>query len=97
MAEPVDLIVVHDVYGPRVELAHLYRDHPDMSSNKILAAELTFYSGGDEPMAVTLDEASARALAAALLAGFTPRVNLGPSHAGRERPTPNTSLDVRDD
>lgn len=84
MAEPVEPLVFHDVYGPRVELIHCYRDHPDMSSNKIKVAELTFYSGGEEPMLVTLNETSARTLAGVLVEGFAPQVNLGPSHAPRD-------------
>lgn len=66
------ITVVHDAYALRIELTHLERDHPDMSMDKIRAAELTVYNGGDEPVSVTLDESAARELAAALLAGFAP-------------------------
>ena len=61
----------YDANATRIELKHLDVAHPDRCGEKVRIAELTAYgAAGDEPTVVDLHEDGARALAAALAAGF---------------------------
>lgn len=70
MAETPPTRTVYDVNATRIEVHHREVRDPDVASRTMLVAALWSHNPGCEPTCVELDEDEARALAAALVAGF---------------------------